>query len=69
LQISAFFLAIKGINDIAANSKNGQLTLGDFFSNVIFFNIVVSMAATLGLYIFASLLFVSFHFCGDGNEY
>jgi len=53
-------LAFKSINDIAATeTANGYLTIGDFFTNAIFRNIVVSLLATLGLYLFASLLFVS----------
>lgn len=35
------------------------VNLGDFFKDAIFRNIVLSLAATLGLYIFASLIFVS----------
>ncbi|KAG9030667.1 Chitin synthase, class 1, partial [Serendipita sp. 407] len=57
MTFSAFFLAFRGISDIASQSQNGTLTFGDFFTNSIFRNIVVSLLATLGLYIFASLLF------------
>ncbi|KAG8831557.1 hypothetical protein FRC17_002971, partial [Serendipita sp. 399] len=42
---------------LSRESANGGLTFGDFFTNDIFRNIVVSLLATLGLYIFASLLF------------
>ncbi|CAE6378425.1 unnamed protein product [Rhizoctonia solani] len=38
--------------------KQGALTFGDFFTNTIFRNVVLSIAATLGLYIVASLLFL-----------
>jgi chitin synthase len=48
---------VRSIQDIAA--VNGPITFGDFFSNAIFRNVVISIAATLGLYVVASLLFVS----------
>uniref|UniRef100_A0A0W0G327 Chitin synthase n=1 Tax=Moniliophthora roreri TaxID=221103 RepID=A0A0W0G327_MONRR len=54
-QFAAFFLAIKGIQNI--DSTQGGLTFGDFFTNSIFRNIIISLAATLGLYIAASLIF------------
>jgi len=57
-QFAAFFLAFKGIEAIRVDS-GGQVSLGSFFNNKIFRNIVLSLVATLGLYIFASLLFVS----------
>jgi len=73
-QFTAYFLAFKSISDIAATgTANGYLTVGDFFTNAIFRNIVVSMLATLGLYIFASLLFVSssttYYRCGKANRH
>lgn len=51
-------LAIKGIQ--SAESAEGPLTVEDVFTNTIFRNIVLSLLATLGLYILASLIFVSF---------
>lgn len=51
----AFVLAFKGIENVAKDT--GPLTLGDVFSNSIFRNIVLSLLATLGLYILASLIF------------
>jgi chitin synthase len=56
--VSALVLAFKGLDQLVKDSK-GSLYLGDFFSDVIFWNIVLSLAATLGLYVFASLIFVS----------
>jgi chitin synthase len=53
----AIYLAVIGIQQVAALS--GGITVGTLFSNKIFFNIVVSLAATIGLYLISSLLFVS----------
>ncbi|KAI0698106.1 glycosyltransferase family 2 protein [Cytidiella melzeri] len=55
MTIAAFFLAFKGVENIA--QSDGPLTLSDLFTNAIFRNIVISLAATLGLYIIASLVF------------
>lgn len=54
-QISAFFLAFRGIHDIEKNAKAGT----NLFDNPIFRNIVLSLLATLGLYFISSILFVS----------
>ncbi|KAJ2918726.1 hypothetical protein MD484_g1699, partial [Candolleomyces efflorescens] len=54
MTFAAFFLAVKGIQNIAAAEK---ITLGSIFTNSIFRNIVLSLLATLGLYILASLIF------------
>jgi len=48
----------KGITGLQTE-KGSALNIGDFFSNAIFFNIVLSLAATVGLYFVASFLFVS----------
>ncbi|CAE6466429.1 unnamed protein product [Rhizoctonia solani] len=58
MTFAAFFLAVKSVQDISRD-KQGALTFGDFFTNTIFRNVVLSIAATLGLYIVASLLFVT----------
>jgi chitin synthase len=58
MTIAAFLLAFKGLDQLA-QEKKGVLGLTDFFTNPIFRNIVLSLVATLGLYIFASLIFVS----------
>jgi hypothetical protein len=58
MTISVPVLAFKGL-DVLIKENKGSLTLSDFFTNAIFRNIVLSLAAMLGLYVFASLLFVS----------
>jgi len=58
MTVSALLLAFKGLDQLVKEHK-GSLSLGDFFSDSIFRNIVLSLAATLGLYVFASLIFVS----------
>ncbi|KAI0793146.1 glycosyltransferase family 2 protein [Irpex lacteus] len=55
MTIAAFFLAFKGIENLA--KSDGPLTFSDLFTNSIFRNIVISLVATLGLYIIASLIF------------
>ncbi|KIL61924.1 glycosyltransferase family 2 protein [Amanita muscaria Koide BX008] len=54
MTFGAFMLTAKGIQNIAV--AQGGLSLGTFFTNTIFRNIIVSLVATLGLYVFASLL-------------
>jgi hypothetical protein len=56
-QFSAFFLAFKGVENVEHKTSNG-IHLSDLFTNSIFRDIVISLAATLGLYIAASLIFV-----------
>jgi len=51
---SAFLLAIKGIENLVASKS---LSISSLFTNHIFRNIVLSLLATLGLYIIASLIF------------
>lgn len=57
-QVAAFLLAFKGIEAIASEQGHA-LKITDVFTNSIFRNIVLSLLATLGLYILASLIFVS----------
>jgi chitin synthase len=54
-------LAFKGLNNVAdaAKAAGTTLQLSDIFKNAIFRDIVLSLLATLGLYIVASLIFVS----------
>ncbi|KAI9462965.1 glycosyltransferase family 2 protein [Boletus coccyginus] len=52
---SAFLLAYKG-GESVAQSEGRAVHVGDFFVNTIFRNIVIALAATLGLYIVSSLL-------------
>ncbi|KIO23871.1 glycosyltransferase family 2 protein [Tulasnella calospora MUT 4182] len=56
MTFAAFFLAIKGIENVRVGN-GGTITFGTLFQDKIFFTIVLSLVATLGLYIFASLLF------------
>ncbi|CAK5281878.1 unnamed protein product [Mycena citricolor] len=53
---AAVLLVYKGISQLISE-KGGALSLGDFFSNPIFRNIVVSLLATYGLYVIASVIF------------
>ncbi|KAI5991704.1 glycosyltransferase family 2 protein [Pisolithus orientalis] len=55
MTFSALYLAIKGIEEVTA--ADGSIKATDLFSNSIFRNIVLSLAATLGLYVAASLIF------------
>ncbi|THU75900.1 hypothetical protein K435DRAFT_974654 [Dendrothele bispora CBS 962.96] len=55
MTVAAFLLAFKGINNLV-KADNG-LNVGSLFTNSIFRNIVLSLLATLGLYIVASLIF------------
>ncbi|KAH7927646.1 glycosyltransferase family 2 protein [Leucogyrophana mollusca] len=54
---SAFLLAFKGIESVE-KSEGGSIQAGALFSNSIFRDIVLSLLATLGLYIVSSLLFL-----------
>ncbi|RDB15269.1 Chitin synthase 4 [Hypsizygus marmoreus] len=60
MTIAAFLLAFKGIDNIVKSvndNDNRPLAISDVFTNPIFRNIVLSLLATLGLYILSSLLF------------
>jgi chitin synthase len=52
---AAVLLVVKGIENIA--SSDGPLSLNSLFTDAIFRDIVISLAATYGLYLFASILF------------
>ncbi|KAF5331770.1 hypothetical protein D9758_016642 [Tetrapyrgos nigripes] len=54
MTVSAFLLAFKGIDQIVDDQG---VNAGDLFDNTIFRNIVLSLVATLGLYLIASLIF------------
>ncbi|TFK48851.1 glycosyltransferase family 2 protein [Heliocybe sulcata] len=56
MTFAAFFLAFKGIENVD-KVEGRPITVSDIFSNAIFRNIVISLAATLGLYIVASIVF------------
>ncbi|KAI5121342.1 hypothetical protein M0805_000650 [Coniferiporia weirii] len=53
---AAFLLAFKGIENVT-ESGSGSLSFSELASNAVFRNIVISLVATLGLYLIASLLF------------
>ena len=55
-QFAAIFIAYKGIAGLS-KEKNG-LTFADVFTDALFRNIVLSIAATTGLYLISSLIFV-----------
>lgn len=55
MTVAAFFLAFKGIAEVEQDHKLPS----EIFSSSIFRNIVLSLVATLGLYLLSSILFVS----------
>ncbi|EJD38050.1 glycosyltransferase family 2 protein [Auricularia subglabra TFB-10046 SS5] len=59
MTFAAFFLAFKGVENIkkAEEDAGNTLDVTDIFDNAIFRNIVISLLATIGLYLIASLLF------------
>jgi len=57
MTFSAFYLAFRGAKDIAEKEKDGKLSFQDIFTEPKFGQIVLSILATLGLYLIASLLF------------
>lgn len=59
-KVAAVLLAVKGIENVAS-VEGRPITFTDIFSNSIFRNIVLSLLATTGLYLVASLIFVSGH--------
>jgi chitin synthase len=56
MTFAAFFLAFKGITNLS-EVDGRPLRFSDVFTNPIFRNIVLSLLATLGLYIVASVIF------------
>ena len=56
-QFAAFYLAAKGVQQVAEEEHRGTNFSG-LFSNAIFRDIVLSFAATLGLYVAASIIHV-----------
>jgi chitin synthase len=57
MQFAAFYLAVKGVQQVAAAEHRGA-QFSDLFTNAIFRDIVLSFTATLGLYVAASLIHV-----------
>jgi chitin synthase len=56
-QFAAIFLSIKGVQQVAAAENRGA-KVSDLFSNAIFRDIVLSLSATIGLYVVASIIHV-----------
>ena len=61
--MSAFLLVYKGIENIA-KSEGRAIQSSDFLVDTISRNIILSLAATIGLYIVVSVLFVGPPRCG-----
>ncbi|KAH7913366.1 glycosyltransferase family 2 protein [Hygrophoropsis aurantiaca] len=57
MTVAAFLLAIKGIQAVE-KSENRTIQASDFFGNAIFRDIIISLAATFGLYVISSVLFL-----------
>ncbi|KAI0051502.1 glycosyltransferase family 2 protein [Auriscalpium vulgare] len=55
MTFAAIFLSVKAVQQVAAEEKRG-VAFGDFFHNAIFRDVVISVAATIGLYIIASII-------------
>jgi chitin synthase len=56
-QFAAIVLSIKGVQQVAAAEQRGA-KFNDLFTNSIFRDIVLSLAATIGLYVIASIIHV-----------
>jgi chitin synthase len=57
MQFAAIILSIKGVQQVAeAEHRDAQFS--DLFTNAIFRDIVLSLTATIGLYIVASIIHV-----------
>ncbi|KAH9964997.1 glycosyltransferase family 2 protein [Russula dissimulans] len=55
MSFAAIFLAVKGVQEVSQEEKHGA-TFSDLFTNSIFRDIVISLAATIGLYVMASII-------------
>jgi len=58
MSVAEFLLVYKGIQSVV-QAEGRAIQLSDFFTNSFTTDVVLSLAATLGLYIFAFLIFVS----------
>ncbi len=56
-QFAAVYLSVKGVQEVAAAEHRGA-QFSDLFSNAIFRDIVLSLVATIGLYVIASIIHV-----------
>ena len=57
IQFAAIILSVKGVQQVAAAEHRGA-SVSDLFSNSIFRDIVLSLSATIGLYVVASIIHV-----------
>ena len=57
MQFAAVFLTIKGVQEVSADKSRGA-KFSDLFTNAIFRDIVISISATIGLYVTASVIHV-----------
>ncbi|KAH9992907.1 glycosyltransferase family 2 protein [Russula vinacea] len=55
MTFAAIYLSIKGVQEVAAAEHRGA-QFNDLFSNAIFRDIVISLSATIGLYVVASVI-------------
>ncbi|KAH9970285.1 glycosyltransferase family 2 protein [Lactifluus volemus] len=55
MTFAAIFLAVKGVQQVAAEEHRG-IKVGDLYTNAIFRDIVISLSATVGLYVLASII-------------
>jgi hypothetical protein len=60
MTVAAFLLAYKGLQSVA-QSEGRAIQASDLFTNSLLTDVVLSLAATLGLYIISSLIFVSYN--------
>ena len=67
MTVAAFLLAYKAIESVA-QTEGRAIQASDLFTNTIFTDVVLSLAATLGLYIISSLIFVGLSFT-SGTRY
>lgn len=56
MTFAAIFIAVKGVQGVS--KEKGGLTFSDVFNDSLFRNIVLSIAATTGLYLISSLIFL-----------
>jgi chitin synthase len=57
IQFAMIFLAIKGVQQVAA-SRNHGATSSDLFMNAIFRDVVLPLSVTVGSYVVASIIHV-----------
>ena len=58
MTVAALVISFKGLGELKKDHK-GSFSFVDFFTNITLRNVFLSLSTTLGLYVFASLIFVS----------